>query len=255
MSDLMVIALGALIAVGSTNSAAQDQPAQQPAAQPAPANADLSDLNSKASYGFGLNIGRTLKTQSEQFQLDARLVARGIVDGLNDAQPLLTDEQLAQVMEEFEQQLLARQAEAEKAMLEQNKEKAAENKTAGDAYRAEFAKKEGVRSTNSGLLVEELKAGEGASPTLSDTVTIHYKGSLLDGTVFDSTDGKGPMTFPVAEFIEGWKQALQLMSVGDKWRVVIPPELAYGEFGTPGGPIPPNATLIFEIELLGITGE
>jgi FKBP-type peptidyl-prolyl cis-trans isomerase len=262
MSDLMVMALSALLWIGPMTG--QDQPARQEARPPAGSqaaqqpdggNAALPDLNTKASYGFGLNIGRTLKTQAEQFQLDAKLVAKGIVDGLSDAQPMLTDEQLTQVMEEFEQQLLARQMEAEKAMLEANKEQAAQNKAAGDSYRAENAKKQGVKTTNAGLQYEALKVGQGASPTLTDTVTINYKGTLLDGTVFDSTDGRGPMTFPVGEFIEGWKQALQMMKVGDKWRVVIPPELAYGESGTPGGPIPANATLVFEIELLGIAGK
>src|SRR5690606_12979387 len=132
MSDLMVMALGVLLAMGPTTARAQDQPATKPAQQPAqqPAaeqpvqappinNPALPDLNSQASYGFGLNIGRTLKMQAEQFQLDARLVARGIADGLNDGEPMLTDEQLAQVMQQFEQQLLARQMEAEEAMAEQ----------------------------------------------------------------------------------------------------------------------------------------
>lgn len=255
MSDLMVMALGALLAASPTPARAQDQSVPKQAEAPAGAQTALTDLNTKASYGFGLNIGRTLKIQAEQFQLDSEFVARGIADGLNDAQPLLSDEQLTQVMEEFEKQLLARQMEAEKAMLEANKEQAASNKAAGDAYMAQNAKKQGVKTLNSGIQYEPLKAGQGASPTLTDTVTINYKGTLLDGTVFDSTEGKSPMTFPVGEFIEGWKQALQLMKVGDKWRVVIPPELAYGESGTPGGPIPPNATLIFEIELLGIAGK
>ncbi|RUL89528.1 FKBP-type peptidyl-prolyl cis-trans isomerase [Tautonia sociabilis] len=254
MSDLMVTALAALLAIGPSAVPAQDQP-KQPAAPAAQPGGGLTDLNSKASYGFGLNVGRALKAQADQFQLDARLVARGIADGLNDAQPLLTEEQLAQVMQEFEQQLLARQMEAEKAMLEQNKELAAQNKAAGDAFRTKNAEKAGVKTTATGLQYEPIKAGQGASPTLTDTVTINYKGTLLDGTVFDSTEGREPMTFPVNEFIEGWRQALQMMKVGDKWRVVIPPELAYGETGTPGGPIPPNATLVFEIELLGIAGK
>lgn len=251
MSELMVTVLGALIAIQPTIVGTQEQPAAQPGAN-APA---LTDPNAKTSYGYGLYLGRNLKMQSEQFKLDARLVARGIVDGISEAQPLLTEEELTQVMEELEEVLVARQMEAEQAMIEQNKEQAAQNKEQGDAFRAEYAQREGVKRTNSGLLYESLQEGQGASPTLSDTVTINYQGTLLDGTVFDSTEGKGPMTFPVAEFIEGWKQSLQLMKIGDKWRVVIPPELAYGEFGTPGGPIPPNATLSFEIELLGIAGQ
>ncbi|QDV37052.1 FKBP-type peptidyl-prolyl cis-trans isomerase [Tautonia plasticadhaerens] len=255
MSDLMVMALGALLVASPAAARAQDQPAPKQAQASQGDPSPLPDLNSKASYGFGLNIGRTLKTQADQFRLDATLVARGIADGLTDSQPLLTEEQCNQVMEEFEKQLLARQMEAEKEMLEANKEQAASNKAAGEAYLAENGKKPGVKMLSSGIQYEPMKAGQGATPTLTDTVTINYKGTLLDGTVFDSTDGKGPMTFPVGEFIEGWKQSLQLMKVGDKWRVVIPPELAYGESGTPGGPIPPNATLIFEIELLGIAGK
>ena len=250
MSDPRLMALGLMLVAFPDAAGPQDPPTQdQPTAA---SDAELPDLNAKASYGFGLNAGRFLAQQCQSLGIDAPLVARGVTDALTGAAPLLTDEQLTEVMEQFEKTLLERQMKAEAALAEESKQAASKNKTEGDAYRAENAKKEGVRTTDAGLQYESLKAGDGPKPTLSDTVTINYKGTLLDGTVFDSTEDRGPMTFPVGEFIEGWKQSLQMMKVGDKWRVVIPPELAYGEDGTPGGPIPSNATLIFEMELLGI---
>ena len=261
MSDPRLLALGLMLVAFPAAANPQDPPSQDtPSATAEPsedtpsakADAVLPDLNAKASYGFGLNAGRFLAQQCQSLGIDAPLVARGVADALTEAAPLLSDEQIQEVMKQFEKTLLERQMKAEAAMAEENKQAAGKNKAEGDAYRAENAEKEGVRTTDSGLQYESLKAGDGPSPTLSDTVTIHYKGTLLDGTVFDSTEDRGPLTLPVGEFIEGWKQALQMMKVGDTWRVVIPPELGYGEDGTPGGPIPANATLIFEMELLGI---
>jgi FKBP-type peptidyl-prolyl cis-trans isomerase len=110
-----------------------------------------------------------------------------------------------------------------------------------------------VKSLESGLQYKVLKSGDGPSPKAEDTVTVHYRGTLTDGTEFDSSYKRGePATFPVNGVIAGWTEALQLMKVGDRWQLVIPSELAYGERGTPGGPIGPNATLVFEVELLGI---
>ena len=123
---------------------------------------------------------------------------------------------------------------------------------AGTTFLAENAKKEGVKTTASGLQYKVIKSGTGESPTLSDTVKVHYHGTLIDGTVFDSSVQRGePISFPVGGVIPGWVEALQLMKVGDKWQLVIPAKLAYGE-QSPSPAIPPNSVLIFEVELLGI---
>jgi len=263
MKALMIaaVAIGTTLPTAFTLARLQDQPqgagsARQDSGQARQApesTPEIPNLEAKASYGFGLNLGRRLKQQADQLGLDSRHVAQGIVDGLTDAEPQLSDEELQQVMQAFEAQLLERQVEAEKAQMEQRRQQGEAQKQAGTAFRAEFKTKPEVQETESGLLYEELASGDGeASPTAEDTVTIHYTGQLIDNTVFDSTEGREPLTLPVNQFIEGWKDVLQRMKVGDKWRVVLPPELAYGEEGTPNGPIPPNATLIFEIELLEI---
>ncbi len=136
-------------------------------------------------------------------------------------------------------------------MQAQAAEKSAEVKKAGDDFRAEFAKTEGVKQTESGLLYQVMTAGEGASPKDTDTVQVHYKGTLTDGTQFDSSYDRGePATFPLNRVIPGWTEGVQLMQVGSKYKFVIPPELAYGEQDTPT--IPANSTLVFEVELLKI---
>ena len=123
----------------------------------------------------------------------------------------------------------------------------------GKAYLEENGKKEGVKTTSSGLQYKVLKQGEGKTPKASDTVSVHYRGTLLDGTEFDSSIKRGePAEFPLNRVIKGWTEGVQLMKEGSKYQFVIPPQLAYGESGTPGGPIGPNATLIFEVELLKV---
>jgi FKBP-type peptidyl-prolyl cis-trans isomerase len=138
-------------------------------------------------------------------------------------------------------------------VLAKNKSAGDKNKKEGEAYLAANAKKPGVKTTESGLQYKVLKAGDGATPKKTDTVRVHYHGTLTDGTVFDSSvERKQPAEFPVNRVIPGWTEALQLMKVGDKWQVTIPSDLAYGEQGTPGGPIGPNSVLVFEVELLDI---
>jgi FKBP-type peptidyl-prolyl cis-trans isomerase FkpA len=127
------------------------------------------------------------------------------------------------------------------------------NSEKGEAFLAENAKKEGVKTTASGLQYKVLKEGDGKSPQATDTVSVHYRGTLLDGTEFDSSIKRGqPAEFPLNRVIPGWTEGVQLMKVGAKYQFTIPSKLAYGERGTPGGPIPPNSTLIFEVELLAI---
>ena len=145
---------------------------------------------------------------------------------------------------DMEKSLRAKAEEKQKATAEKNLK-------AGEAFIAANAKKEGVKTTASGLQYKVIKTGTGASPKLTDTVKVHYHGTLIDGTVFDSSVQRGePVTFPVNGVIPGWTEALQLMKVGDKWQLVIPAKLAYGEDGS--GPIGPNSVLIFEVELLDI---
>lgn len=211
--------------------------AQQPGAAP------LTDLRQKVSYIIGSNIGRQLK--QDGIDLDLAVLVKGLQEGLAGAKPLLTDEEIQQAMTQFQQQMAAKQQQ--KALAAGDK-----NKQDGVAFLAQNKAAEGVKALPSGLQYKVLKSGAGPSPKLADTVTTHYRGTLLDGTVFDSSYDRGqPATFPVGGVIKGWTEALQLMKVGDKWQLFVPAELAYGERGA-GQDIGPNATLVFEVELLGI---
>ncbi len=214
--------------------------AQNPGQQAAPAQGDDAKNTSEASYAIGLSIGNNLKEQ--ELDLDAQQLVQGLMDALKGAEPKLSEEQLRGAMQQFQQRQIAKmKARQDAAQAESAK------------FLVENAKKPGVKTTESGLQYKVLKSGDGPSPKAEDTVTVHYRGTLTDGTEFDSSYKRGqPATFPVNGVIAGWTEALQLMQVGDRWQLVIPSELAYGERGTPGGPIGPNATLVFEVELLGI---
>lgn len=204
--------------------------------------AEMKALMKKASYVIGLDLGRNMKTQ--QLDLDLDELSHGIEDGLGEKEPELSEEEMQQVMTALQNIIVARQRELAKNAGEKNKKE-------GAAFLAANKKKEGVKTTASGLQYKVLKSGKGKSPKASDTVTTHYKGTLLNEQEFDSSYSRGePATFPVNGVIAGWTEALQLMKVGDKWQLFIPAELAYGAEGRPG--IPPNATLVFEVELLGI---
>ena len=213
----------------------------QPPAAPQPSS--LKTLKEKASYSIGLNIGNNFKQLG--FDLDFNLLTRGIRDAMSGAKPLMGDEEIQETMTAFQQQATAQQAQRAKEASDKNKKE-------GEAFHAANKQKEGVVTLPSGLQYKVLKSGNGKSPKATDTVTTHYKGTLLDGKVFDSSYDRGePTSFPVNQVIKGWTEALQLMKVGDKWQLFIPGELAYGERGA-GGVIGPNATLVFEIELLGV---
>ncbi len=197
----------------------------------------------KASYGIGLNMGKSL-AQEGMDDLDSAAVAQGIDDALTKQEQKLTDEEL---MEAF----AFLQTRAEERMVEMNKEAVA----AGEKFLADNAKREGVKTTESGLQYEVIKQADGAQPTAEDVVTVHYEGSLVDGTVFDSSIKRGsPIDLPVGGVIPGWVEGLQLMHVGEKYKLYIPSELAYGE-QSPSPLIPANSVLIFELELLGIKGD
>lgn len=208
-----------------------------------PQNIILEDQKAKVSYSIGLNFGNNLKQQS--VEVDPAILARGIQDALSGAQALMTEAEISQCMTQFQQEMSVKQRE--KASMEADK-----NLKDGETFLAENKSKEGVVTLASGLQYKVITAGTGPTPKLTDTVTTHYRGTLLDGTEFDSSYKRNqPATFQVNGVIPGWTEALQLMHVGSKWQLLIPANLGYGPRGA-GGKIGPNATLIFEIELLGI---
>jgi len=203
-------------------------------------NLVLKNQKDKVSYIIGMDIGTNLKKQS--IDIDSNILAKGVKDALAGTKPLLTEQEIQETMMAFQKDMMAKQEEIGK-----------KNKKEGETFLAENKKKEGVKTLPSGLQYKVIKAGTGKKPKLSDTVTAHYRGTLIDGTEFDSSYKRGqPATFPVSGgMIPGWTEALQLMEEGAKWQLFIPSNLAYGERGA-GGVIGPNATLIFEVELISV---
>ena len=197
----------------------------------------------KVSYSIGMDIGGNLRRGS--IEVDPDMLAKGLKDSYIGGKTLLTEDQARQAIEDFQKTLMAKRAEAMQKVSEKNK-------ADGEKFLAENAKKEGVKSLPSGLQYREITPGNGKSPTAADKVTTQYKGTLIDGTEFDSSYKRGePATFPVSGVIAGWTEALQLMKEGAKWELFLPPNLAYGERGA-GRDIGPNATLIFEVELISV---
>jgi FKBP-type peptidyl-prolyl cis-trans isomerase FklB len=216
------------------------KPGTTAAKKPAPLT--LTTEKDKSSYAIGLNIGKSMRKDS--VEVDTSILLRGLKDGLADAKPLLTDQEVKDTLTALQAELRAKQEAKVQAEADTNKK-------AGDAFLAENKTKEGVVTLPSGLEYKVLVAGTGPKPTASDTVLCNYKGTFLDNTEFDSSYKRGkPATFPVTGIIKGWSEALQLMPVGSKWQLFIPPDLAYGPSGRPG--IAPNSTLVFEVELLSI---
>ena len=226
-------------------SAARAQNEAAPAGEAAPA-LDAKTANSIGSYGIGMNIGRNI--QADGLEVDLESLVRGMRDGLQGAQSRYTDGQIRAALG-----MLQRDVQAKRAQRDQSA--GGKNKQEGQAFLAANKSKPGVVALPSGLQYQVIRSGNGASPKATDEVTVHYEGTLIDGTVFDSSiKRKSPATFAVNGVIAGWTEALQLMKVGDKWRVFIPSELAYGARGA-GRVIGPNAVLIFDVELLGIGGK
>lgn len=223
-----------------TLAACQKEAEQKPAA--------LDTDEAKQSYSLGVSVGRYLDSTLDEYSkmglsLDSAIILRGVQDAIAD-KTALTDEEVQTMMTALEEQFREKQtaiAEAETAQAV----------AAGKAYLEDNAKKEGVKVTESGLQYEVLQAGEGAKPKATDTVKVHYTGTLVDGTKFDSSVDRGePAQFPLNRVIPGWTEGVQLMNVGSKFKFTIPSELAYGERDM--GVIKPNSVLVFEVELLDV---
>lgn len=239
MKNLLTLAvLGAVILAPVAAFAAEGDKEE---AKPAPIK--LETEAQKVSYVIGSQIGTSIKSDGIEIDLDA--FVRGLTDARAGRELAMTQEEMQQAMQGFREQMMAKM-EAERA------EAGAKAGAEGAKFLAENAEKPGVKTTESGLQYVVVEEGDGATPEASDVVRTHYRGTLIDGTEFDSSYARGePAEFPVNGVIAGWTEALQLMQVGDKWKLFIPSDLAYGERGA-GQDIPPNAALIFDIELLEI---
>lgn len=199
----------------------------------------LKDTKDKVSYSIGLNIGFNFKKQNMDLNTDALMA--GVKDAISGKKPLLDENQVRETMTAWTKEI----TEKQKAMAEKNA-------TDGEKFLTENKKKDGVKTTPSGLQYKVAKEGTGPQPKETDTVTVNYRGTLIDGTEFDSSYKRGePATFQVTGVIKGWTEALQMMKVGSKYQLFIPPNLAYGERAM-GPDISPNSTLIFEVELMNI---
>jgi FKBP-type peptidyl-prolyl cis-trans isomerase len=213
-----------------------------PKDEKAPAG-ELKTSSQKLSYAAGMDLAASVPKELKD-QLDLELFFRGFKDIIQGNKTLLTTEQTGEIKKEFFANMQAQQAEKSKLAGEKNVKE-------GEAYLAKNKTKQGVLTTSSGLQYEAIKEGAGPSPKASDQVSVHYRGTLIDGTEFDSSYKRNePATFPVGGVIPGWTEGLQLMKAGGKYHLVIPSKLAYGERGA--GPIGPNAVLVFDVELLKI---
>lgn len=213
---------------------------------------ELSEVD-KLSYGFGQTIGANMQRESQEVNVD--MLVQGLRDKLSNAEkPLLSQEEVDKLMKDFQRKRIAEQMKKREALQQEQKQEGKKNLAAGEAFLAENAKKEGIVSLPSGLQYKVLRSGTGKSPQLEEIVTTHYRGTLIDGTEFDSSYSRGkPAKFRVNQVIAGWTQALQMMKEGGKWQLFIPPKLAYGEKAP--GKIGSNSTLIFEVELIKVGEE
>jgi FKBP-type peptidyl-prolyl cis-trans isomerase FklB len=192
----------------------------------------------RVSYCFGINIAQNMKQQG-MMAMNAELLAKGLDDYMKNSKLLISEDEVPAILQGYFKQLQEKQFEG--------------NIVQGKEFLLENSKRKDVVSLPSGLQYESLKEGTGPKPKATDHVTTHYHGTLIDGTVFDSSVNRGePATFPVNGVIKGWVETLQLMNVGSKWRIYVPENLAYGASPHPGGPIEPFSTLIFDIELISI---
>jgi FKBP-type peptidyl-prolyl cis-trans isomerase FkpA len=200
----------------------------------------LATDKQQAGYSIGLQIGSTLAEIKDEVDFDA--LVKAMRTSMNGEQPLMTEEQARQAFQAFGQRMQAKMASG--------------NREAGEAFLAANAKQDGVQVTASGLQYKVIEQGTGPKPGPEDRVSVHYKGTLVDGTVFDSSYDRGePAVFTLSSVVPGWQEGLQLMPVGSKYMLWLPSDLGYGDMGTPGGPIAPGSTLVFEVELLDIVDQ
>ena len=210
----------------------------------------LDTVDQRLSYIVGSNVAQQFNR--DEILLDEKAFLQAIADINAGVESRLSQEQVQATVQEMQARMQAKQQEQQAKQQAELAAAGEKNKAEGEAYLATNAQKEGVIVTDTGLQYKVLASGEGAQPKAEDTVSVHYRGTLIDGTEFDSSYSRGePATFPVQGVIPGWVEALQLMKVGDKFELTIPSDLAYGPGGT-GGDIGPNATLIFEVELLEV---
>ena len=230
MKNFWILTIGSLLMTGCTETESAESNISE-------ASVTLETKLDSVSYGIGVNIAENLKGQGLG-DLNVEAMAKGLQDILNDSELVISKEEVGPLLNEYMGQMQA--------------EKAKEAAKEGEEFLAINATKKGVVTLESGMQYEVLTSGSGATPGLNDKVTTHYTGTLIDGTVFDSSVERGqPASFPVSGVIKGWTEALQLMKEGDKWKLYIPYDLAYGDRGA-GADIGPYSTLIFEIELISV---
>lgn len=237
------LAIASTLALQACNQSAQDG---GDSADAGSSEVALDNQTQRLSYGMAYGLGQRLA--SDEVPLDIDAFSAGLQDAVEGGEPRMTAEEIQAEMQAYQEQAMAEQQAEQQALAESNSAEA-------EKFLAENAQRDGVVVTESGLQYEVIEEGEGASPGPDDTVEVHYTGTLLDGTEFDSSHKRGePVTFGVTQVIPGWTEALQLMSPGAKYKLYIPSDLAYGEGGA-GGVIGPNSALIFDVELLSVPSQ
>lgn len=225
--------LAASLGCANGSSAAQNQESPTP-----------SSMEEKASYAIGFNLGRTL--HNDEIPAAIEQIAQGLRDGFADAEPKVTEADMATAMQELQQV-------AQAALQERLSASGAKNREEGAAFLASNSSRDGVVTLPSGLQYEVLTTGTGPKPSATDVVRVHYRGTTLDGLEFDSSYERGqPAVFPLNRVISGWTEGLQLMPVGSKWKLFVPSALGYGSNAPPGAKFGPDSVLVFEVELLAI---
>jgi FKBP-type peptidyl-prolyl cis-trans isomerase len=250
----------ALLLIATAVRAEDSKPNASPAASASPSasasaesNQSLKDEKDKLSYSVGVDIGRTI--QRLNVDLNQGPLTQGILDVLGNRPMALSDDELQQRLQAFQQKLAQKQEEALAQKQQDMKASAEKNKVEGKKFLDDNAKKDGVTTLPDGLQYKVIKQGTGAKPKATDVVEVNYRGTFIDGKEFDSSEKNGgPVSFPVNEVIKGWSEALTLMPIGSKWQLFIPSELAYGDEGE-GEDIQPGSTLVFDVELLSIKKE
>ncbi|MEH6591197.1 MAG: FKBP-type peptidyl-prolyl cis-trans isomerase [Halioglobus sp.] len=238
------LAIASVLVLQACN--AQTDSSATTAEAPAPAAAALETTEQRLSYGIAFGLGQRVSADGVPLDVDA--FVGGLRDGLEGKEPKMTQEEMAAEMQAYQEKAQAEQMAAQESA-------GMANKMASEKFMAQNATTEGITITESGLQYLIVEAGDGAMPAADDTVEVHYRGTLVDGTEFDSSYSRGQtVSFGVGQVIPGWTEALQLMPVGSKWKLFIPSDLAYGAGGA-GGVIGPNAALIFDVELVSIAAK